>query len=306
MKQGLNNIEPATRAPAHARRHWLRLASAAVAALGLAACATPDQQADSSVYDPLEPFNRYMLAINQGVDTVVLRPVAVAYRDLIPYPVQDAVHNFLTNLTEPVTLLNQLLQGQVNEAGHTLGRFMANSMLGLGGTIVIVDIDDQPGEREDFGQTLGSWGVEEGFYLVLPIIGPSNARDSIGMIVDFFTDPFNMWAVAAGADGAQLVRAGLTVVDTRVRTIGAIDALEADSLDFYARLRSAYTQMRQAEIENRASSENPFGSEPFDEDDVWDGEDSADLDIEANDDMSTGEDGASTGDVGEAGEAPAE
>jgi phospholipid-binding lipoprotein MlaA len=266
MRRGLNVCSAAIGAVARSRVARGLLA-AGVAALALSACATPDgpDETGSTVNDPLEPFNRYMLAINQGVDTVVLRPVAVAFRDLVPYPVQDAVHNFLTNLTEPVTLVNQLLQGQVDEAGHTMGRFMTNTMLGLGGTIVIVDIDDQPGEREDFGQTLGSWGVDEGFYLVLPIIGPSNARDTAGRIVDFFTDPFNIWAVATGNDGAQLIRSGLTVVDTRVRTIGAIDALEEDSLDFYARLRSAYQQRRNAEIENRASGDNPFGPEPFDE-----------------------------------------
>jgi len=275
MKRALNSTDAAIdalaawrgtaeSAPRRAVRHLLCVGTIA---FGLVGCATQDAEQGSAVNDPLEPFNRYMLAINRGVDTVVLRPVAVAYRDLVPYPVQDAVHNFLTNLTEPVTLLNQLLQGQVNEAGHTLGRFMANSTLGLGGTIVIVDIDDQPGEREDFGQTLGSWGVDEGFYLVLPIIGPSNARDSVGRIVDFFTDPFNIWAVATEAETVQLVVYGLEVVDTRVRTIGTIDALEADSLDFYARLRSAYTQQRTAQIENRASGDSPFGPEPFDEED---------------------------------------
>ncbi|MGF1623350.1 MAG: VacJ family lipoprotein [Alphaproteobacteria bacterium] len=255
-------------------RTALRTLGISAMVFGLAACANEQTSQGSTVNDPLEPFNRYMLAINQGVDTVVLRPVAVAYRDLVPYPVQDAVHNFLTNLTEPVTLLNQLLQGQVNEAGHTVGRFMANSVLGLGGTIVIVDIDDQPGEREDFGQTLGSWGVDEGFYLVLPIIGPSNARDTVGLIVDFFTDPFNIWAVTTNNDGANLIRSGLTIVDTRVRTISAVDALEADSLDFYARLRSAYTQQRNAQIENRASGDTPFGAEPFDEVDEAAGDDS--------------------------------
>lgn len=268
---------------------------AGAALLAVAACATPQTgETDTTVSDPLEPFNRYMLAINQAADTVVLRPVAVTYRDLIPYPVQDAVHNFLTNLTEPVTLLNQLLQGQVDEAGHTLGRFMTNSVLGLGGAIVIVDIDDQPGEREDFGQTLGSWGVDEGFYLVLPLIGPSNARDSVGMIVDFFTDPFNVWAVTASDQGYDFIRAGLTVVDTRVRTIEAIDALEADSLDFYARLRSAYTQSRRADIENRTSSDNPFGDEPFDDEDTA-------VDEDTSGEVSPGADGEAPAPAGDAG-----
>ncbi|MEZ5668899.1 MAG: VacJ family lipoprotein [Alphaproteobacteria bacterium] len=260
--------QPAAALAARNRRGRARTRlTAIVAAAGLAACSTASEET-STVNDPLEPFNRYMLSINEGVDTVVLRPVAVAYRDLIPYPVQDAVHNFLNNLSEPVTLINQVLQGQIDEAGHTMGRFMANSVLGLGGTLVIVDIDDQPGEREDFGQTLASWGVDEGFYLVLPLIGPTNTRDSVGRIVDFFTDPFNIWAVATNNEGARLIRTGLTVVDTRVRTIEAIDALKADSLDFYARLRSAYQQRRNAEIENRATSDTPFGEEPFDEEDV--------------------------------------
>lgn len=240
----------------------------AVAGVGFAAltaCASEDQTSASTVYDPLESFNRYVLALNDGVDTIVLRPVAVAYRDLVPYPIQDAVHNFLNNLSEPVTLINQLLQGQVDEAGHTFGRFLTNSTLGLGGAFVIVDIDDTPGEREDFGQTLATWGVDEGFYLVLPIIGPTNTRDSIGRIVDFFTDPFNIWAVAAGADGVQLIRSGLTLVDTKVRTLGAIDGLREDSLDFYARLRSAYQQRRQAEIENSLSTGSPFGTDAFDD-----------------------------------------
>lgn len=251
-----------------AGRSLIRTVSAGAIVVGLASCAQDSAEpSTSTVNDPLEPFNRYMLAINQGVDTVVLRPVAVAYRDLVPYPVQDAVHNFLTNLTEPVTLLNQLLQGQVDEAGHTFGRFMANSTLGLGGAFVIVDIDDQPGEREDFGQTLATWGVDEGFYLVLPIIGPTNTRDSVGRIVDFFTDPLFIWSISSDLGGARLARAGLLTVDTRARTIDTIDALQADSLDFYARLRSAYQQRRNAQIENRASGDTPFGDAPFDDED---------------------------------------
>ncbi len=240
-------------------------AAALAGALATMAGCSSNAGPGTDVNDPLEPLNRYILNLNDGVDTIILRPVAVAYRDLVPYPVQDAVHNFLTNLTEPVTLINQVLQGDIDAAGHTMGRFMTNSTLGLGGIFVIVDIDDQPGEREDFGQTLAVWGVGEGPYLVLPILGPSNARDVGGLVVDFFTDPFNIWSLRAGQSELRFYRSVGTAVDSRVRSIDTLDALEEDAVDFYARLRSAYRQRRDAQIENLGDQDSPFGPEPFDD-----------------------------------------
>ena len=166
----------------------------------LAGCAArpdpndPDEVAEfKQTNDPIEPFNRTMYAVHQGIDRVVLRPVAVAYRDVVPQPLRTGIRNVLGNLRTPVILANDMLQGEPRRAGDTLGRFLMNSTLGLGG---IFDVAGNQfgvkGHSEDYGQTLAVWGVGEGAYLFIPVIGPSNPRDLTGFGLGIASDPLDL------------------------------------------------------------------------------------------------------------------
>lgn len=201
--------------------------------------------------DPLEVPNRMFFAFNEAVDFMVIRPIAVTYRYIVPTGVRNSVRNFLRNLRTPVTLANDLLQGDLERAEATFARFLINSTVGLLGLFDIAAESGIPYHDEDFGQTLGSYGTGEGFYLVLPILGPSNLRDAGGRIVDLLLDPLTYLAPTE----VGLGRAVLTGVDFRSRSIEELDGLKADSLDFYARIRSLYRQNRQSEINNGALSE---------------------------------------------------
>lgn len=224
-----------------------------------AGCATPPPPDDPEAVaefrqtnDPLEPFNRTMYGVHQGIDKTVLVPLARGYRAAVPEPVRDGVRNVLGNLRSPVILANDMLQGEPRRAGDTLGRFVINSTLGLGG---IFDVAESwfgvRGHAEDFGQTLARWGVGEGPYLFVPVIGPSNPRDLTGFGAGIVADPFFWLGQGAVVDALGWSRAGATVVDTREGLLDPLEQLESTSLDPYATLRSVYRQRRQAEIENR-------------------------------------------------------
>jgi len=224
---------------------------AAVAATLMASgCATTDTGANE-VWDPIEGANRMVFSLNRVVDMIAIRPVTVFYRDWVPEPAQKGLHNVLSNLGEPVTALNEVIQGEPSRAATTMGRFLVNSTIGIGGLFDVASSMGLKKTNEDMGKTIGYYaGVEPengGFYIVLPIIGPSNARDGVGLAIDATVDPFNIitfsisnnvgW-IAAGA------RYGATAIDTRTRTLFALDDLEKNSVDYYAALRSAYTQQR--------------------------------------------------------------
>jgi len=227
-----------------------------VATAVLAACATQPGEAN----DPLEGPNRFIFALNQTVDLLVLRPAAVTYRDWVPTPVQKALGNVLQNLGEPVTAVNEAAQGEPERAAKTVARFIVNSTIGIGGLIDVAKDVGLPPTKEDFGQTLGVWlnnPEDGGPYLVLPLLGPSNARDAVGLLVDNLIDPF--WITARKLNVEYLVRArfALTAVDARTRTLQALDDLEKNSIDFYTAVRSAYTQRRAAMIREKG---DPGGS----------------------------------------------
>lgn len=212
---------------------------------GLGACTT----ARSDVHDPLEPMNRAVFAFNQVVDGLVLEPAAELYGLVTPKPVRTAVRNLLDTLAAPVVFANDLLQGERERAGITLGRFMVNVTLGLCGLYDMAAEFGLQQHSEDFGQTLAVWGVGEGPYLVLPLLGPSNPRDFLGQLVDsFLFDPAAYFLPA----GAQTARMATEAVVTRYELDPVLDAMERSSLDFYAAIRSNYTQRRRAEIGNGA------------------------------------------------------
>ncbi len=185
--------------------------------------------------------------MNQDFDHAVLLPTARAYVDVVPDPARDGVHNFLDNLNAPIVFANDLLQGEVGLAGETVGRFGLNSTLGLGGLIDVATPAGIPNHSADFGQTLGIWGVGDGPYLVLPLLGPDNPRDLTGLAADIFMDPL-MYAHIRDYTYWGIGEYGLVVLDTRARNIETIEDLENSSVDFYASERSLYRQYRDNQI----------------------------------------------------------
>jgi len=159
--------------------HWVRTCLVALGSLSLVACA-------SSEVDPYEGFNRKMASFNNGVDIVVIKPAAQVYKAVAPAPVETSISNFFSNLGEPWTAINQLLQGRVKMAGSDTGRFLVNSTLGVAGLFDVAASMGLPRHQEDFGQTLGVWGLPQGPYIVLPMLGPSSGRGLVSQYVGNF------------------------------------------------------------------------------------------------------------------------
>ena len=241
--------------------------------MALSACATTSEEASSTaVYDPLEGWNRGVYAFNDGVDKAVLEPVAKGYRAVTNEPVRDGVSNFLTNLNQPVVFANTVLQGKPGASLDTAVRFFVNTTVGVGGIFDAATPLEVPQHREDFGQTLGTWGVPNGPYLVLPLLGASNLRDAVGFGVDMAFDPLN-YAQFDGDTEVRIGRTVATVVTTRESVIEAVEVLR-DQPEPYVALRRNYTQQRAAAIRDGREQEDPFKDLPdFDDYDFGDQED---------------------------------
>jgi phospholipid-binding lipoprotein MlaA len=226
-----------------------RTGRAAVAALALMAtgCATVPAGQQSTVptrSDPFEPMNRSIFAFNDAIDRTVLRPMAKAYVDILHPGIRQMVGNVFANLGDLWTSVNQLLQGKPDLAAADLGRFAINTIIGFGG---IADVASEMGidrHKEDFGQTLGRWGVPSGPYVVLPIFGPSSLRDAPAFGLDLVADP--LWRIAENGTyyGASVAR----VVDGRAGLLGADRMLDGAALDRYAFIRDGYLQRRRSLI----------------------------------------------------------
>lgn len=238
------------------RRCVLTVAAAAFALIlqfGGPALAQDSEEEDAAALlgyeepnDPLEVPNRFVFAINETLDTFILKPLAVTYDFWMPDPLKDVVQNFVRNVSSPVILANDVMQGNWQRAEDTAARFFVNTITtgGLGDLVA----ERHPYHHEDFGQTLAVYGVGDGFYLVLPIFGPSSARDATGRGVDHFLDPLTY------VDGGTEFSIGVAAaggIDSRARNLELIRDLKRDSVDFYARVRSLYYQRREAAIENR-------------------------------------------------------
>lgn len=223
------------------------------AGLGLGACATPPSdpaaRADfEKTNDPLEPMNREIFDFNLFVDRIVIKPVAKGYVFVVPEGARNATRHLLDNLGEPVVFANNLLQGEFKRAHDTFARFLMNSTFGIAG---MWDLASQAGlekQSGDFGQTLYSWGIADGPYLVLPIFGPSNPRDTVGLIVDGYADPWDHMVANYHYWYVNLMRAALDGVDQRSRNLDTFDELQRHAIDFYAELRSLFRQRRAAEL----------------------------------------------------------
>lgn len=216
--------------------------------------ATSAKSGDDS-NDPLEGFNRATYTFNDTVDTYVLKPVAKAYREVLPSPVRTGVSNFFGNLHDPVIMLNNLLQGKVVNAISDLGRFIVNTVVGIYGLFDVASEVGLEKHNEDFGQTLGKWGAGEGFYVVLPFLGPSSLRDGTGIYVDEQVYPPNHMEEGSTRDKLLL----LEVVSKRAQLLDASDILEqAGGQDPYVFVREAYRQQRK----NLIYDGNPPAEQP--------------------------------------------
>ncbi|MFN3077588.1 MAG: VacJ family lipoprotein [Alphaproteobacteria bacterium] len=233
------------------RRIKRGLAVALLAILG--ACATPpvsDPEALAEFQetnDPIEPTNRAVFAFNDAADRYVFEPAARGYRDYVPDRVRIGIRNILTNLSEPLVFVNDVLQLEGQRAADTVGRFILNSTTGVLGLFDLADMGGTPHHKSDFGMTLASWGTPEGPYLVLPLFGPSNVRDGAGKGVDFIIDPTNLLGPAVPLAGS-IGKAAVEGVDTREMYLDTLADLKKTSIDYYASLRSLYRQHRKAEV----------------------------------------------------------
>jgi phospholipid-binding lipoprotein MlaA len=201
---------------------------------------------EEDIADPMEGLNRAFFEFNDKLYFWLLKPVSTGYKAVVPEPARVGIKNFFHNVLFPVRFVNCLLQGKVEGAVNEFGRFLGNSVFGLAGFLDVIPEDsDMKRQDEDLGQTLGSWGLGPGFYMVLPFAGPSSLRDTFGMVGDGFLDPTYYLVPHVEYDVA--IKAHDRVNDTSLR-IGDYESLKKASLDPYVALRNAYHQHRRSKI----------------------------------------------------------
>ena len=229
---------------------------AATLATALAGCATPPPASDPAALadfretnDPLEPTNRVFYAINNGLDTYFLRPIAIGYRDVVPQPVRNGIHNALANLGTPAQLANDMLDGKPRRAGDTYMRFLINTTVGVVGVMDVAKGWGYPSHDADFGLTFGVWGIPEGPFLFLPFLGPSDPRDLTGFAAGIASDPFTWVGQGAIVRAIDWSKFGLSAIDARERVLDDTDEIKKTALDPYATFRSLYRQHRASQLQ---------------------------------------------------------
>ena len=216
---------------------------AVVLCLCLSACATP--MADrSDPRDPYENLNRKVFVVNQVFDQVLLKPVAKGYSNYAPDFIQTTIGNFFGNLADVWTAVNNFLQGKPREGIQDTGRVAVNTVFGVAGLADVATKLGLPKHQEDFGQTLGVWGVKPGPYVMLPLFGPSTMRDALAKPLDLYADPLNL---STSADVEYSLRA-MRLVDDRARLLPTTDMIEKVALDPYQFVRDAHFQQREARV----------------------------------------------------------
>lgn len=209
------------------------------------------QDADTTtVSDPLEGMNRFFFDVNQRLDRDAGRPAASAYRDNVPQTVRGGLHNVLENLGGPVTFANDLLEAQFENAGIAAGRFLVNTTIGLAGIFDVATDWGMPGRDRDFGETLGTYGVPTGPYLVLPLRGSTDVRDFAGNYLDGYATPLHF----VRYNGNQYVgwmKSTLSSMDNRSKDIVTFQDIERSSVDYYATMRTLYLERRARLVEDR-------------------------------------------------------
>lgn len=221
----------------------------------LSACSAPPE--GGGVNDPFEPVNRISHAVNKGADRVFFRPVSQAYGHVAPGPVRRSLSNAASNLDEPRSVVNHLAQGDLNDAGHTFIRFLVNSTIGVLGLFDPATGDFGLERRETgFGDTLAVWGAREGAYLELPLFGPSNERDSIGLAVDIVTNPLT--AITGESTDLEAATSFPSALNSRFEFGDSIDSILYESEDSYAQLRLFFIENRRFQLSGQSSAENAF------------------------------------------------
>ncbi len=198
-----------------------------------------------SKLDPLESYNRTMFNINTSVDKAVLKPAAQVYDKTLPGTIKKGIRNFFSNIGEIPVVFNDLMQFRFQQAAYDTSRFLLNTTLGLGGLVDFANDAGLEKNNQDFGQTLGKWGVPSGPYFVLPILGPSNVRDTFGRVVD---SPFKGYSRYIPSTSGQVAAYGLDAVSTRQSLLGASSLLGEAALDPYVFVRDGYMQRRLKQI----------------------------------------------------------
>ncbi|MEO9970157.1 MAG: VacJ family lipoprotein [Hyphomonadaceae bacterium] len=259
----------------------MRLSAFTLIAVFVAAgCATTPAQNPSEIYDPFENFNRQVYGFNESVDKAVIGPVANGYSRTVPKQARSGVRNFIANANSPVTFVNDVLQGKPQRAAETFSRFIINSTVGLGGLFDVAGDSGLEQHTEDFGQTLGVWGVPMGPYFVAPLLGPSNMRDTTGRVVDIAFDPltwigFNTNNLNTYLSGAETIA---VAIDTRAELDSALEVIRSQP-EPYTALRRGYASQRRSAIRDGAESDDEFDGLPdFDEFDDFDDNFDADFD----------------------------
>lgn len=210
----------------------------------------PKGDGEEDVNDPLESVNRAVFDFNEVLVKFLLGPLARGYNAVLPNPAREAISSFLDNLKEPVVLANDLLQGEWKRGYHVSMRILINTTVGLVGFIDVAEKFGYEKHKEDFGQTLAVWGIGEGFYLVLPLLGPSNPRDALGRVADNYLDPLGYYLRNTDREYISYALTGARGVVTYASLVDQIDDLRDTSIDFYGAIRSLYRQRRLSEITN--------------------------------------------------------
>ena len=213
-----------------------------------------------------EGVSRSVFKFNMAFDTAVLEPIAKGYNKL-PEPIKNGTSNFTSNVATLLSIPNSLLQGNIKQVGHSTGSFLINSTFGILGVLNPAEKMGLKPHREDVGQTLGTYGIGPGCYLVLPILGPSTVRDSFGLLADTFVDPFahvtireNELLGISGNDLDYFSVKGVTAVDFRADNDQNFESLEKNSLDLYSSLKSVYLQSRENKIRNSIEDDDEWGN----------------------------------------------
>lgn len=233
----------------------------------LCGCASPPtdpagRAAFEANNDPLEPFNRKVFEVNQFADRIFFKPVAKAYIVIVPSDGRNAIRHILDNMKEPTLFINNVLQGEFDRAGVTLGRFAINTSIGFVGLFDVAGAFGLERRPADFGQTLFVWGVPSGPYLIIPILGPSNPRDAFGGIVDSYADPATILGNANDLQELMTARFVTDGIDKRAKHLDELDAVQKNALDFYAELRSLSQQQRASDLRHGAPPGPDFYNMP--------------------------------------------
>ena len=250
------------------KQAFFRKTGIAIVLFAIAGCSVPETPGD--IHDPYEGVNRVVHASNKATDRLFFRPASQLYGNAVPAPVRRSLSNASSNLSGPRNVVNDLAQGNVEDAGHNLARFLVNSTIGLLGLFDPASGSFGLDARDTgFGETLAVWGAQEGAYLELPLFGPSTERDAVGQVVDLFANPLDT-IFDEGSDIAAATSFP-SVLNSRFELADTVDSILYESADSYAQLRLFYLESRRFQLSGQTSAENAF--DPYENlyDEVYEG-----------------------------------